>query len=79
MITIEEGAPGGFGAHVLSFLANGGLLETGIKTRIMTMPDSFFDHDKSEEQNKVAGLHYKEIVKTVTSTLGREKRVYYSA
>ena len=79
MITIEEGAPGGFGAHVLSFLANEGLLETGIKTRIMTMPDSFFDHDKSEEQNKVAGLHYKEIVKTVTSTLGREKRVYYSA
>jgi len=79
MITIEEGAPGGFGAHVLSFLANEGLLEKGIKTRIMTMPDSFFDHDKSEEQNKVAGLHYKEIVKTVINTLGREKRVYYSA
>ena len=45
LITIEEGAAGGFGAHVMHFLAHDGLLDRGLKIRPMTLPDVFQDHD----------------------------------
>ena len=48
LITIEKGSAGGFGAHVLQFLANNALLESRLKVRTMTMPDFFIDQDKPE-------------------------------
>ena len=56
LITIEEGAIGGFGSHVLHDLADGGLLDRGLKVRPMVLPDIFIDHDKPESQYAQAGL-----------------------
>ena len=49
LITVEEGAIGGFGSHVLQFLATEGLLDRGLKVRPMVLPDLFIDHDKPEK------------------------------
>ena len=42
LITIEEGAAGGFGAHVMHFLAHDGLLDRGLKMRPLTLPGGYF-------------------------------------
>lgn len=75
MITIEEGAVGGFGSHVLTYMANDGLLESGLKVRAMMMPDEFFDQDKPEKQIEMAKLSAKDIVETVMTALGRESEL----
>jgi 1-deoxy-D-xylulose-5-phosphate synthase len=62
LITIEEGAVGGFGAHVLSLLAEAGALDSGLKVRTMTLPDRFQEQDKPERQYAAAGLDAKAIV-----------------
>ena len=72
LITVEEGAPGGFGAHVLQALAAEGRLDRGLVARTMTMPDQFFDHAKPEDQVEAAGLNAAGIVRTVLATLGQE-------
>jgi 1-deoxy-D-xylulose-5-phosphate synthase len=72
LITIEEGSVGGFGSHVLQFLASSGLLDRGLKVRPMVLPDEFIDHDKPEKMYEKAGLHAQGIVATVLATLGRE-------
>ena len=72
LITIEEGAAGGFGAHVMQFLAWEGLLDKGLKMRPMTLPDIFQDHDTPEKQYAQAGLDADGIVATVLNALGRE-------
>ena len=72
LITIEEGAIGGFGSHVLTFMANDGLLESGLKVRAMMMPDIFMDQDKPEKQYEQARLDANSIVETVMTALGRE-------
>ena len=48
LITVEEGAGGGFGSHVLEFLARDGLLDGGLKVRPLVLPDIFMDHGKPE-------------------------------
>ena len=48
LITIEEGAIGGFGSHVMQLLAERGALDRGLKVRSMVLPDVFIDHDKPE-------------------------------
>ena len=70
LITIEEGAVGGFGSHVLNFLAHEGLLDGGLKVRPMAMPDVFMDQAKPETMYAKAGLDRAAIVKTVFTTLG---------
>ncbi len=57
LITIEEGAAGGFGSQVLHLLANEGLLRPGLEIRNLTLPDTFQDHDKPEDQYARAGLN----------------------
>ena len=49
LITIEEGAIGGFGSHVLHYLSHAGLLDGGLKVRPMVLPDIFIDHDCAAE------------------------------
>ena len=75
LVTIEEGAVGGFGSHVLTYMVNDGLLENGLKVRAMMMPDEFFDQDKPEKQIEMAKLSAKDIVETVMTVLGRESEL----
>ncbi|MGD0864624.1 MAG: 1-deoxy-D-xylulose-5-phosphate synthase [Rhizomicrobium sp.] len=71
-ITVEEGAVGGFGAHVAQYLAWEGLLDNGLKLRPMILPDRFIDQDSPERMYEAAGLDAKAIVKTALDALGRE-------
>ncbi|MEK9662291.1 MAG: transketolase C-terminal domain-containing protein, partial [Alphaproteobacteria bacterium] len=72
LITVEEGAMGGFGAFVGHFLAHAGLLDNGLKFRPLTLPDRFIDHEKPEVQYEQAGLTAPSIVATALAALGRE-------
>ncbi|MGZ5919783.1 MAG: transketolase C-terminal domain-containing protein, partial [Hyphomicrobium sp.] len=72
LVTVEEGSIGGFGSHVLQFLAEGGLLDRGLKVRTMVLPDKFIAQDKPERMYELAGLSADGIVATVLGALGRE-------
>jgi 1-deoxy-D-xylulose-5-phosphate synthase len=72
LITIEEGAVGGFAAHVMQYLAPAGLLDHGLKIRPLVLPDRFIDHDKPERQYDEAGLNARHIVATALQALGQE-------
>jgi 1-deoxy-D-xylulose-5-phosphate synthase len=74
LITIEEGAVGGFGSHVLQALANKGVLDNGPKVRVMTLPDLFIEHDKPDIMYARAGLDAAGIVATVFEALGEPVR-----
>ncbi len=73
LLTIEEGSIGGFGDHVLHFLAWDGLLDRGLKLRPMVLPDCFLDQDTPERMYEAAGLDAKAIVAAALGALGREK------
>ena len=68
-ITIEEGAVGGLGAHVLTMASDEGLTDTGLKVRTMRLPDIFQDQDKPDRQYAEAGLMAPDIVETVLKAL----------
>jgi 1-deoxy-D-xylulose-5-phosphate synthase len=72
LITIEDGAIGGFAAHVMQFMANAGLFDRGCRFRAMTLPDIFIDHDTQVKQYDMAGLNAQQIVATALTALGRE-------
>ncbi len=69
IITIEEGAIGGFGAHILTWCSDEGLTDGGLKIRTMRLPDIFQDHDNPALQYAEAGLDAAGIVATVLSAL----------
>ncbi|MEA2928715.1 MAG: 1-deoxy-D-xylulose-5-phosphate synthase [Hyphomicrobiales bacterium] len=73
LITIEEGAIGGFGAYVLQTLAEHGALDAGLKVRCMVLPDSFIDQDSPAAMYAKAGLDAKGIVAKVFEALGRDQ------
>ncbi len=73
LVMVEEGAAGGFGSHVLHFLARDGLLDAGLKVRSLVLPDEFTDHGKPEAMYEAAGLNASGIVDTVFRTLGRSQ------
>jgi 1-deoxy-D-xylulose-5-phosphate synthase len=68
-VTIEEGAVGGLGAHVLTYASDSGLIDAGLKLRTMRLPDLFQDQDKPELQYADAGLDADHIVETVLKAL----------
>ena len=71
LVTIEEGAVGGFGAHVMQQLAEQGALErTGFKMRSMILPDVFIDHDSPPAMYAKAGLDANGIVAKVFDVFG---------
>ena len=70
-VTIEEGAIGGFGAHVLTLASDQGLIDGGLKLRTMRLPDVFQEHDKPDRQYEQAGLDADAIVATVLAALRR--------
>jgi len=70
-VTIEEGAIGGMGAHVLTLASDLGLIDNGLKLRTLRLPDIFQEHDKPERQYAEAGLDAESIVATVLAALHR--------
>ncbi len=72
LVTVEEGSIGGFGAHVLHFLAHRNLLDSGLKVRPLIMPDLFMDQAKPEKMYEDAGLDAAGIVRTVFAALAQE-------
>ena len=73
LVTIEEGAMGGFGAFVLQFLASEGALDAGLKVRTMHLPDVFQDQDAPAAQYAEAGLNAEHIAATALKALGVEQ------
>jgi len=73
VLTIEEGAIGGFGSHVLHFAAHDGLLDKGLKIRDLVLPDRFLDQDTPEKMYETARLDAKAIVAAVLAALGRDR------
>jgi 1-deoxy-D-xylulose-5-phosphate synthase len=72
LITVEEGAMGGFGGFVLQALAEHGALDRGLKVRTLCLPDLFQDHDKPDAMYAEAGLDADGIVRGALAALGMD-------
>ena len=70
MITIEEGAIGGFGSHVSQLLAEEGVFDRGFKYRSMVLPDTFIDHASPSDMYATAGLNAADIEAKVLDVMG---------
>ncbi|WP_427788849.1 1-deoxy-D-xylulose-5-phosphate synthase [Brevundimonas diminuta] len=70
LVTVEEGAMGGFGAFVLQLLAEKGALDNGLKIRTLHLPDIFQDQDKPEAMYAQAGLNAEHIAAAAVTALG---------
>jgi 1-deoxy-D-xylulose-5-phosphate synthase len=70
LITIEEGAIGGFAAHVMQCLERHKFLDQGLKIRTMMLPDIFIDHDAPATMYAAAALNAPDIVATALGALG---------
>ncbi|WP_374290676.1 1-deoxy-D-xylulose-5-phosphate synthase [Paenirhodobacter enshiensis] len=70
LITIEEGAIGGFGSHVAQFLAEQGVFDRGYKFRAMVLPDTFIDHASPADMYATAGMNAPDIEAKVLEVLG---------
>lgn len=72
LITIEEGAIGGFGSHVAQLLADEGVFDTGLKYRSMVLPDSFVDQASPTQMYDVAAMNASDIEAKVLNVMGIE-------
>jgi 1-deoxy-D-xylulose-5-phosphate synthase len=72
LITIEEGAIGGFGSYVLQALAEHGMLDRGLRVRAMVLPDIYIDQDTPAAMYAKAALDAKGIVARVFEALGKD-------
>ena len=70
LITIEEGAIGGFGSHVAQLLADEAIFDQGLKFRSMVLPDTFIDHASPEAMYRSAGMDAAQIEAKVLEVLG---------
>ena len=73
LITVEEGAMGGFGAFVLQYLAGEGALDAGLKIRTLHLPDVFQDQDSPAAQYAEAGLDAEHIAASALKALGVDR------
>ncbi len=73
LITVEEGAVGGFGSHVAQLLADEGVFDRGLKYRSMVLPDTFIDQASPDDMYAVAGLSAEQIEAKVLDVLGIAK------
>ena len=73
LITVEEGARGGFGAFVLHMLAEKGALDRGLKIRTMTLPDVFQDQDTPFNMYEEAGLNARHIAARALEAMGHDE------
>jgi len=79
VITVEEGAIGGLGAHVLTYASDEGLTDNGLKVRTLRLPDTFQDQDSPDKQYDEAGLNAPHIVETVLKALKHNSAVVEEA
>jgi 1-deoxy-D-xylulose-5-phosphate synthase len=79
LITVEQGARGGFGAHVLHHLAETGMLDSGLRVRTMTLPDRFIDQASPAAMYAQAGLTADDIAATALRALGVEAPAFGAA
>jgi 1-deoxy-D-xylulose-5-phosphate synthase len=70
LITLEEGAVGGFGSHVAQLLADEGVFDRGLKFRSMVFPDTFIDHDSPAKMYAAASMNAEHIEAKVLAVLG---------
>ncbi|MCO4848220.1 MAG: 1-deoxy-D-xylulose-5-phosphate synthase [Yoonia sp.] len=70
LITVEEGAIGGFGSHVAQLLAEEGVFDHGLKFRSMVLPDTFIDQSSPRDMYATAGLNAEDIAAKVLDVLG---------
>jgi 1-deoxy-D-xylulose-5-phosphate synthase len=70
LLTIEEGAIGGFGSHVAQLLAEAGALDRGLKFRALFLPDRFIQQDTPERMYTAAAMNAGDIEARVLSLLG---------
>ncbi|MGR3637190.1 MAG: 1-deoxy-D-xylulose-5-phosphate synthase [Shimia sp.] len=70
LITIEEGAIGGFGSHVAQLLAENAVFDRGLKYRSMVLPDTFIDQASPKTMYDVAAMNAEQIETKVLDTLG---------
>ncbi|MEM9475537.1 MAG: 1-deoxy-D-xylulose-5-phosphate synthase [Pseudomonadota bacterium] len=70
LLTVEQGAAGGFGAHVLHHLANSGGLDRGLRVRTLTLPDRFIDQASPADMYADAGLTARDIATAAVEALG---------
>ena len=70
LVTIEEGAVGGFGSHVMQLLAEEGALDAGLRLRSMVLPDAFQNQDSPAKMYETAGLQAADIVRKAVAALG---------
>ena len=74
-ITVEEGAIGGFGSHVMQLLADHGVFDAGLKFRSMVFPDEFIDQASPTDMYNTAGLNAQHIAEKVMSLLQQKKAI----
>ena len=74
-ITVEEGAIGGFGSHVMQLLADHGVFDAGLKFRSMVFPDEFIDQASPTDMYNTAGLNAQHIAEKVMSLLQHRKAI----
>ncbi|WP_297735564.1 1-deoxy-D-xylulose-5-phosphate synthase [uncultured Maricaulis sp.] len=72
LITVEEGARGGFGAFVLHLLAETGALDRGLRVRTMTLPDIFQDQEAPFDMYETAGLNARHIAAKALEAMGKD-------
>ncbi|MCB5199298.1 1-deoxy-D-xylulose-5-phosphate synthase [Loktanella sp. TSTF-M6] len=72
LITIEEGAVGGFGSHVAQLLSDEGVFDKGLKFRSMCLPDTFIDQSSPADMYAMAGLNAEDIEAKVLEVMGVE-------
>jgi 1-deoxy-D-xylulose-5-phosphate synthase len=70
LITVEEGAVGGFGSHVAQLLADEGVFDHGLRFRSMVLPDTFIDQASPKAMYDVAGMNAAHIEAKVLEALG---------
>ena len=70
LITIEEGAVGGFGSHVAQLLSDEGVFDEGLKFRSMVFPDTFIDQASPADMYRVAGMSAEDIEAKVLEVMG---------
>lgn len=72
LLTVEEGAIGGFGSHVATRMAQNGLLDGSLKFRPLMMPDRYIDHASQDDMYAQAGLDRANIVAAALRAIGDE-------
>ena len=70
LLTVEEGAIGGFGSHVAQLLADEGVFDSGLKYRSLVLPDTFIDQASPEAMYRIAGMDAAQIEAKVLGLLG---------